>query len=297
MSRRRKRRPQVAAEVALSPEETISFGEKVDNLGSEQNTNKEPAANPEPELQNEETQSEAVKAEPEVQSEEVEQVKDPVDEGEAEDPKSEADPEATDREVEAEKDMSEAEQTEAEKPQEEAAMDKPKKKKLSKAWRAFIRLIIKLCVIALVGFLVWTYVGEAFILHDNNMYPHIKDGTLSIIYKLEEIANGDVVLFVNPNGEKKLGRIVAHGEDVVEIEENGLYMVNDYTPYENVFYQTKPATDAKDGGIEYPYVVEKGTYFIMNDMRDNTNDSRAYGSIPADSIIGKVVLTIEHRGF
>lgn len=44
-----------------------------------------------------------------------------------------------------------------------------------------------------------------------------------------------------------------------------------------------------DGHDANEYVIEKNYYFVVNDNRHNLNDSRHFGFIPADYIIGKAV--------
>lgn len=166
------------------------------------------------------------------------------------------------------------------------------KHKLPKWARAWIKLLIKIAVIAGICVLVWTFVGQTFILHDNNMYPHMKDGDLIIVYKLQDIIKNNVVLYVQ-DGEKRVGRVIGYQDDVIVIDENGLYTVNDGVPYENVFYNTK--TD--ESSMEFPYVVPNGQYFLLNDMRENTEDSRRFGSVNAEDIIGTVVFIARHREF
>ncbi len=169
---------------------------------------------------------------------------------------------------------------------------KPKKKKLPKWLRRLIKLLIKLAVLAGAGFVLWQYVGNVYITHSNNMYPHIKDGDLVVTYKLKGYYSDNVVLYNTESG-LRVGRIVARGGDEVLMTEDGLYTVNGSIPYENVFEQTLPA---KDGGIEYPYVIPEGTYFIMNDMRSIADDSRMNGAVDESDLRGVVQVIVRHRG-
>lgn len=175
----------------------------------------------------------------------------------------------------------------------EKKKDKKKLTKKQKLLRAVVKLIVKIAIIALIGWIAWNRVGEIFILHDNNMYPHIKDGSLVVTYKLEELHKDDVVLY-EIDGEMKIGRIVGSTDDEIYIGEGGIFTVNGYSPYENVFYKTESIPESD---VAYPLVVGEGEYFIMNDMRDNREDSRRFGVIQADAVHGKIVFMVQHRGF
>lgn len=164
-----------------------------------------------------------------------------------------------------------------------------KRKPISSHW---ISIAVKIIILAVAVFCVWNFVGQAFILHDNNMYPHLKDGDLLIISKNSKIKKNDIVLYLDGE-DKRAGRVVGSENDTIDIDENGLYQVNGYTPYENTFYRTQ--TD--ETSIEFPYTVPSGSYFILNDMRDNTKDSRRFGAIDKKDIIGSVVFISRHREF
>ena len=84
---------------------------------------------------------------------------------------------------------------------------------------------------------------------------------------------------------------VADGQ-TINITEEGNYTINNNVTMENIYYNTFPGEN-----IEYPYTVPENSYFIMNDYRDNINDSRTYGAINIKDIEGPVFLDLRRRGF
>lgn len=176
-------------------------------------------------------------------------------------------------------------------------MDKSKKPSFwagrPKWVKKFFRLCMRLAFILTVIWALFTFVGDVYIHHDNNMYPHIKDGDLAVTYKLNGYIKGQVALY-EYDGKRQLGRVIAGPGDVIEMDDtSGSYLVNGLIPYENVFYNTFPA----EGGVTYPYEVPEGEYFVLNDMREMMTDSRAFGAIPEEDMYGMVVFTLCHRGF
>ena len=196
--------------------------------------------------------------------------------------------EQTPKNPEAEKEQKEK-RKKKEKTPESVEAKKEARKKLRKA---AARLLIKIAVIAIALVCLWTFVGEVHIIHSNSMYPNIKDGALIFTSKLADCIKGDIVLY-NVFGEYKLGRIAAGAGDVVNMEGNGVYTVNDMIPYEMDDYRTDPVDGS---GVVYPYKVLPGQYFLLNDLREDGTDSRIYGGLSESLFRGKVVLLIEYRG-
>ena len=166
------------------------------------------------------------------------------------------------------------------------------KKKKKKRLHPLIKLLIKIAVLGVIIFLVLTYVLGFYRMTGNNMFPFVKDGDLCIVYKLDEYTTGDVVAYKNKNGKTKIGRIVAVGGQEVNFPKDGGYTVDGYQPAEEITYQTFGAD-----GVKYPTEVGKNEFFVMNDFRSDTDDSRQIGSIKESKIYGKLLFLIRRRGF
>lgn len=137
------------------------------------------------------------------------------------------------------------------------------------------------------------FILKVSIQNGNNMFPSIRDGDLLIAFQLDEPARNDVVVY-NQNGITRTGRVIAIGGDTVEITEEGILLINSIQASEEIFYATYPANM---NGIEYPYLVPEGTYFLLNDFRSDASDSRVYGGIPSDGVYGSIIFAVRRRGF
>ena len=79
--------------------------------------------------------------------------------------------------------------------------------------------------------------------------------------------------------------------DTVEITDTGRVVVNGNTMIEsNIFSHTEPY----EGFIEYPITLQPGECFVLADLRNGGADSRFFGPVSEDEILGTVI-TIARR--
>lgn len=158
-----------------------------------------------------------------------------------------------------------------------------KERKNRQIW-GFVQRILVTCI-ALV--LLNKFVVTATIYYDNNMFPSIKDGDLVVIEKFDkEVQLSDVVIY---NG--RLYRVIAKDGQEVDISKEGILTVNGMQPAES----TNSLTNK--GEKEYPIKVPEGEIFVLNDYREDTSDSREFGTIKESDIEGKVFFVTRRRGF
>jgi signal peptidase I len=162
-------------------------------------------------------------------------------------------------------------------------------------WRqkeTVLKFIVKLCLVLLVIWGIFTFIFGIRQVSGEYMYPRLRDGDLILYYRLEQDYQiGDVVTF-KLNDSTFWARIVAQGGDVVEVTEDGQLLVNGNVQQEEIFYPTEP----QEGDVTYPYTVEEGSYFVLCDYRTISFDSRTYGAIPKKDLDGKVITVLRRRG-
>lgn len=156
-----------------------------------------------------------------------------------------------------------------------------------------LALIIRVLVVILFLVLLFTFVFGINYHTGNNMHPKVEDGDLVITYKLEPLNLNDVVLYKTNDGETHCGRIAAMPGDVLSISDEGEFIVNGGVRSEEIFYPTLPGKY----GNSQEYKVPEDTYYILNDFRSDTSDSRSIGPVKKSDIKGNAIFVIRRRGF
>lgn len=162
-----------------------------------------------------------------------------------------------------------------------------------KTLRAAKQLAIKLAVIVVFLFLLLEFVVGIFVVHNNDMYPAVRDGDLCITYRLQKPGYGNLLSY-KADGKRHFGRIIGLPGDVIAIDDSGYYTVNGSSPNETSYYRTDTVPGSS---IVFPYTVEKGQIFVLSDYRDVGNDSRIYGAISKSDTDGTVCLLLRRRSW
>lgn len=120
---------------------------------------------------------------------------------------------------------------------------------------------------------------------------------------LSEPEQGDVVIFIYPrDGQTKyIKRCIAVGGDTVVVKDKRVFVngVEFKLPEHGKYTDTTNSGELiilpRKGGIDSrdnraPYVVPKDTYFMMGDNRDNSWDSRYWGVVPKQNVLGEALM-------
>lgn len=171
--------------------------------------------------------------------------------------------------------------------------EQPKKKLTSGQLfvKDLLALLIKLTVILLAVVLAFTFLFGVYRNLNPFMQPAFKDGDLVFFYRLDKMySSGDVVV-VKYEGEMMALRVKAKAGDVVDINENGLYINGSYQTEQGIYQKTYRFEE----GADFPITLREGEIFLLGDAREDAVDSRVFGAVSIDETYGKVMAIYRRR--
>ena len=159
---------------------------------------------------------------------------------------------------------------------------------------AIFDFLQSIVVIMAIMVMVYLFIISPQEISGESMFPTFQDGeyilTNKIEYKLQDPQRGEVVVFKSP-GNKDIDfikRIIGIPGDRVNVI-NGKYYLNG---------QLLPETYLPDGLYTFAgsflkenteIIVPPGRYFVSGDNRPHSLDSREFGTIPREDIIGRAI--------
>lgn len=143
--------------------------------------------------------------------------------------------------------------------------------------------------------LVYFFVAQLLLVTGNSMIPNFLDGERllaeKITYKLRLPERGEIVVFKHPQNPQRLliKRVIGlPGDNFAMI--NGDVYIND-KKLDEPYLQTKTKTYGGRLLTENPdYKVPEDTIIVLGDNREESSDSRDFGPIPLDSVVGRPIL-------
>ena len=174
--------------------------------------------------------------------------------------------------------------------------------------REYFESIVVAVILAL---FIRTFVVQAFKIPTGSMEPNLLVGDHLLVNKfvfaptasslermllpMREIRRGDVIVFKFPEDPERdfIKRVIGLPGDTVQLRNrqvvvNGQALVEPYAHY--LFPVSETDGESFDVRARYgPVTVPEGHYFMMGDNRDNSQDSRYWGFLPAHYIKGRAL--------
>lgn len=145
-----------------------------------------------------------------------------------------------------------------------------------------------LLVAVILALIIRLFIFQPFVIPSGSMEPTLQVNdriiTLKFSYYFGDPSRGDVVVFKYPRDPKRafVKRVIGLGGETVTLQDSTLYVDGEpvtepYLPPDMEFADFEP--------VEVP----EGHLFVLGDNRNNSDDSRQWGFVQEDLLIGKSV--------
>ena len=156
------------------------------------------------------------------------------------------------------------------------------------SFRRFIKDILEIALISLFLFLSINTISARIRVESVSMQPTLFAGNFVVVNKLSyrfgEPSRGDIIVFrypPDPELDPYIKRVIGLPGEHVLVEDGKVYIngVRISEPYLE--------TQTQQGG---EWTVPQDGLFMMGDNRNNSSDSRAWGMVPLENVIGKAFM-------
>lgn len=162
---------------------------------------------------------------------------------------------------------------------------------------AFWEVAEVILIAVITVFFVRSYLMQPFLVSGASMEPNFSTGNYLLIdevtYRLRAPERGEVVVFKYPNDPSVyyIKRIIGLPGDRVIVKDGGVEIINNDNPEGLRIDEAYLDKNLKTMG-DIDSTLNDGEYFVMGDNRSFSYDSRSWGVLPKDNIIGIVRLRL-----
>ncbi|MGP4106621.1 signal peptidase I [Virgibacillus sp. L01] len=168
--------------------------------------------------------------------------------------------------------------------------------------RKYLRRIIPIVLLAIVlAFLFRSFLFASYVVDGESMEPTLYDGNLlmvnKVVYDLKDVNRFDVIVFHASKKDDYVKRVIGLPGDEIEYKDdklfiNGKYVKENFLESLKKMDEIKPYTndftlEEKTGETKVP----NGNLFVMGDNRESSLDSRTFGFVSVNKLVGKVDIT------
>ncbi|WP_101843439.1 signal peptidase I [Halobacillus sp. Marseille-P3879] len=149
----------------------------------------------------------------------------------------------------------------------------------------------------IVAFVFKTYLFASYIVDGESMEPTLHDGNLLMVNKIaydwQDMDRSDVIVFHANQEEDYVKRVIGLPGDEISFENDTLYINGEAAaePYLEPLRPNDGEVFTEDFTLEEvtgEKVVPEGKMFVMGDNRRDSLDSRSFGFVSKEQIVGKV---------
>jgi signal peptidase I len=160
----------------------------------------------------------------------------------------------------------------------------------------FFTELLKFALVAIVVVVpMRLFVAQPFIVSGASMDPTFNSGQYLIVdeisYRLEAPDRGDVVIFKYPKDESQyfIKRIIGLPGETVRVSGNNVSIEKNDG---DTITLVEPYVKNEGNGRDMSTQLGETEYFVMGDNRPESSDSRYWGVLPRENIVGRAFLRL-----
>ncbi|MFA6295546.1 MAG: signal peptidase I [Candidatus Paceibacterota bacterium] len=167
------------------------------------------------------------------------------------------------------------------------------------AWSYISDWIQVIIVALLIALPIRFFIAEPFIVHGASMDPTFGTGQFLIIdrlsYRFESPKRGDVVVFKYPNNPSTyyIKRIIGLPGEIIGLEDGKVKICGEQeciTPFQAL--DEPYISNSHISHDTMRTILGPSEYFVMGDNRAQSSDSREWGSLKAELIVGRPIIRL-----
>lgn len=160
----------------------------------------------------------------------------------------------------------------------------------SESWSDLLRFAL-ICLLIVVPFRM--FIAQPYIVEGSSMDPTFKNGDYLIVdqmsYNFKTPARGEVIILKFPQDTSRylIKRVIGLPGETVMIKNGNVTIKN--SQGELPLDETYVRFEKSDTG---EFQLGEGEYFVMGDNRAASSDSRIWGPVPREDVVGRAIIRL-----
>jgi signal peptidase I len=162
-----------------------------------------------------------------------------------------------------------------------------------------LEIVETLALTLIIFVVIQNFIAQPYKVQQSSMERTLMQEQYVLVDKLtprfDAYKRGDIVVFTPPEdwvGADRtpfIKRVIGVGGDTVEIHDGGVYINGERLDEPYIYAESNGSVQTTDAAQER-WVIPGDELFLMGDHRQDSADSRAFGPVPANQVIGRAWL-------